>query len=105
MENTFSGADAFHGFLGCHDRLYNKLDAKKKRHKYGKTAHGGVWHQTGSQASHESEKQNRGHHDDSVADIKIFVFSVGIRADSACKHVACQCDSDGFVGREPKKGN
>ena len=92
-----------HGLFGGHDRFYDKLDSKKQGHEYREVSHGLVGHKACNKASEQGHTQHGDHHDDTVADIKILIFSIRVGADGAGKDIACKGDAYGFVGRHVKK--
>ena len=63
------------------------------------------WHKTGNIAADNCKQKNGNHHDQSVFDIQIFVFAIGIGRNSTGKHIRGQGDTDCHIWINAKEGD
>ena len=98
-------ADQSHSFFSSHNRTNNKLDTEQQGHDGRKTAHCGIRNFTCNKTSDKCKYQNGNHHDKTVFDIQIFIFSISISTDSTGKNIAGKGNADSFISRYPQKCN
>ncbi len=108
-ENRLHGAlfraHAGHGLLGRHDGTDDELHAEQEGHKDREAAHRGRGDKARSVAADHSEGQHAHHHDETVADVEIFVFAVGVGRRGACQHVGRERDADRHIGVHAEEGD
>ena len=105
LDGTLFGADTLHSFLGRHDRAHNELDAQQEGHEHREAAHGGRGHSAGHPAAHHREHQHAGHHDQTVFDIQVLVFVVGIGRNGAGQHIRRQGNAHRHIGVHVQEGD
>ena len=108
-ENRLHGAlfraHAGHGLLGRHDGTDDELHAEQKGHKDREAAHRGRGDKARGVAADHGEGQHACHHDETVADVEIFAFAVGVGRHGACQHVGRERDADRHIGVHAEEGD
>ena len=76
-----------HRFLRGHHGAQDELDAQQERHEDGEAAHRRRGDEACRVAADDGEEQHARHHDESVFDVEILVFVVGVGRDGAREHI------------------